>query len=220
MFLTQDPNNCRNQSLKRADDLYDNIKVKASERPIIRMNGFCHWKMVYWPTWPPKEPSKGQDGWPDGNWSCLSPHQLAQGACVFQRAAGGPEDTRAEDPLRGGAVGRDGSHAFSPSREPRHSTEPWDILQQGTSNNSEEQMNKVLFAAWGFLKPYIQGDEFWKVNHFWSQWQDLWPTSGPEQGISRFCCEWKVSVHKSQIGKHSIHMINSTSYKRMDKNAK
>ena len=45
MFLTQDPSNCRYWSLKRADDLYDNTKVRASERPSIRMNGFCHWKM-------------------------------------------------------------------------------------------------------------------------------------------------------------------------------
>ena len=95
---------------------------------------------------------------------------------------------------------------ISHPQEPRHSTEPWDILQQGTGNNSKEQMNKVLFAAWGFLKPYIQGDEFWKVNHFWSQWQDLWPTAGPEQGISRFCCEWKVKcAQKSNWKAFHIH---------------
>lgn len=214
MFLTQDPNNCRNQSLKKADDLYHNIKVRAPERPIIRMNGFCNWKMVYWPTWPPREPSEGQDGWrmvtdpacPQNSWLK---------APAFSNVPQAGQRTHWEEG-QWAEMGLTISHP----QEPRHSTEPWDILQQGTSNNSEEQMNTVLFAAWGFLKPYIQGGEFWKVNHFWSQWQDLWPTSGPEQGISRFCCEWKVSVHKSQIGKHSIYMINSTSYKRMDKNAK
>ena len=49
-------------------------------------------------------------------------------------------------------------------------------------------------------------------------------TSGPPLDLNKesqgFAVNGKLSVHKSQIGKHSIYIINSTSYKRMDKNAK